>query len=1069
MNTNPRTTRRLAGAGAALILIAAATAAGSSELRIKWKAGADAPGGRAVATLPLPSGVSVGAPSPTFGPNPVAAERSDAARAAGLDRWFTVPVHGDVAATRRLWQRDPRVEVVEDVVPWTPLQAPSDPLYPQQWEHDNTGANPVAPPGTPDADLDSPEAWALATGAGVRVTNFETVAWYHEDLVDRIWQNLGEDVSGNGTVLEWDPVAGRYVFDPADLNAQDDDGNGFVDDLVGWNFWWGTGLPDDGPVAHGTGTAGFLVADHDNGAGVAGMCPDCVLIAVRGRDLEGLTYAIDYGAQIISLSLTSLTSQAWADFVAYAESVGVLIVAAGGNSGTEEASGLCIDGVLCVSGTNHRDRIVTLQNTGGWWGAAYGKALDLGAPAIFQTYLRADGGYGTGGSGTSNATPLVAGIAALVREVAPSLSVAELRSILESTVDPFDAADRFAGNGRANAHAAVQAGLFAESVGSHPVANIDAPATMVDLNGYLRVMGTLDTPHWSAGSVRIGVGLNPSSWLVDASFAGPQPATELASLDVTGMPAGTEYAIEIEVVDSFGQVARDRVHPVRQETDLFEPIPWPLAAHSVTSLVLGDLTGDGASEVVTFSDAGWNAISGAGAALAGWPAYDPDYIGDAALVALDDAPGLEVVVNRRGATNGIYALRADGTPPAGWPVLLPDAVAWSPVAGDVDGDGAPEIIVLSGVATANQLNVLRRDGTAAPGWPQTLGSIPVRSPVVADLDGDGDLEIAGRTYASTYAYHGDGQSVAGFPVSGPTAARPLAADLDADGRDELLVFRPGDTVVLTGEGQVYPGWPRPIVATGGQWVADFDGDEALEILLREPAGALWLLEADGSTRAGWPVVPSAGSAVHGVADVDGDGAYEVIYVDPVHGDAVGALDAVGGSPPGWPFPVPGTPIGCAAGSMDHEGRFELLAQCFVVEGDTLLHRYPLPVPWGGDGWWREGRDASNGRRAKAVEGPTASDALPGAVLALAPPRPNPATSHSVLRWQLPRPSPASLRIYDVTGRRVRDLRDGFFEAGPQTTIWDLRAEDGRPVAPSVYFVRLATPSRAHVQRLVVRP
>jgi len=109
---------------------------------------------------------------------------------------------------------------------------PDDALFSDLWAMNNTGQN----GGTLDADIDAIEAWDIATGSpSVVVGLIDTgVDWKHPDLVNNIWQNLGEDADGDGRVLEWN--GSTWIFDPGDINTTDDDGNGYINDFIGWDF-----------------------------------------------------------------------------------------------------------------------------------------------------------------------------------------------------------------------------------------------------------------------------------------------------------------------------------------------------------------------------------------------------------------------------------------------------------------------------------------------------------------------------------------------------------------------------------------------------------------------------------------------------------------------------------------------------------------------------------------------------------------------------------------------------------------------------------------------------------------
>jgi thermitase len=302
--------------------------------------------------------------------------------------------------------------------------------------------------------IEAPAAWDIATGStDVIIAILDTgILLNHPDLASRIWVNEGE-IAGNGV---------------------DDDSNGFVDDRWGWNFYaeWANTNDDHG---HGTHVAGIAGAIANNGVGIAGVNWGSPLMAVKFLDasghgdflamLQGMTYAIDNGARVLNLSVTvdggSLTGEQktlLSERVAYATAHGALVVGASGNQGRNSVSyPAAYPDVLSVGATTSADFLWNLSN--------YGEELDLVAPGstIYSTYVNWSGNASYALlSGTSMATPHVAGAAALLWGVAPGRSPVEIRQILRATADDVNGAtlpgpDQWMGSGRLNLRRAVQA------------------------------------------------------------------------------------------------------------------------------------------------------------------------------------------------------------------------------------------------------------------------------------------------------------------------------------------------------------------------------------------------------------------------------------------------------------------------------------------------------------------------------------------------------------------------------------------------------------------------------------
>jgi large repetitive protein len=312
---------------------------------------------------------------------------------------------------------------------------PNDAHFIHLWGLNNTGQT----AGTADADIDAPEAWQYTTGSrSVRVGIIDTgLDRSHPDLAANVWTNPGE-VLGNGL---------------------DDDGNGLVDDTVGWDFYSDDADPSDAE-GHGTHCAGTLGAVGNNATGVTGVCWQVGLVGIRflgpgGGSTSDAIEAVHYATRLGC----SLTSNSWGgggsstllqDAIDAAGAAGIPFIAAAGNSGqntdtsgSHYPSGYSSGNIIAVGAMDAAERVAGFSNFGP-------TSVDLFAPgvSIYSSFPGAD--YQTL-SGTSMATPHVAGAVALLRSLVPSLSVAELKSQLLASTDALPAyAERCVSGGRLN-------------------------------------------------------------------------------------------------------------------------------------------------------------------------------------------------------------------------------------------------------------------------------------------------------------------------------------------------------------------------------------------------------------------------------------------------------------------------------------------------------------------------------------------------------------------------------------------------------------------------------------------
>ena len=318
------------------------------------------------------------------------------------------------------------------------LRTPDD-YGPYLWGLNNTGTS----GGTAGADIGALEAWDRSTGEGIIIAVIDTgVTASHPDLAPNLWNNPGE-VAGNGI---------------------DDDNNGYVDDVHGYDFVFRDGDPDDRD-GHGTHVAGIAAARGDDGYGIVGPAFDARIMAVKLLDpagggyasmaAEAINYAVNNGAHVINASWGGYgASQAVRNAIAYARSRGVLFVAAAGNEGYDNdvyplyPASYPLDNILSVAATNRVDQFSDFSNSGS-------STVDLAAPGteILSTWRGDNWVYL---DGTSMASPFVAGAVALLQSAAPSASAADVRESLLNTVSvlPDDSGYIISG-GRLDADAAV--------------------------------------------------------------------------------------------------------------------------------------------------------------------------------------------------------------------------------------------------------------------------------------------------------------------------------------------------------------------------------------------------------------------------------------------------------------------------------------------------------------------------------------------------------------------------------------------------------------------------------------
>jgi len=331
----------------------------------------------------------------------------------------------DVREAAKKLRNDPAVEFVEPDCALTLEANPNDPDLDELWGLVNTGQD----GGTPGADIGAAEAWDVRTDASsVTVAVIDSgIQRAHPDLALNAWTNTDE-TAGNGI---------------------DDDGNGYVDDRIGWDWVNEDADPAD-DNGHGTHVAGTIGARGNNGIGVAGVAWQVKLMALKVMDSTGTGYisnvvaGVDYasanGARVINASFGSTEfSRSLYDAFRAAGQHGVLTVAAAGNSAQNSdefphyPASFRLDTMISVAATTRLDELAGFSNYGIY-------TVDVAAPGESILSTLPGSTYGVY-SGTSMATPHVAGMAALLAAHNPSWTPVQLRQRIVGTTRAVAALD----------------------------------------------------------------------------------------------------------------------------------------------------------------------------------------------------------------------------------------------------------------------------------------------------------------------------------------------------------------------------------------------------------------------------------------------------------------------------------------------------------------------------------------------------------------------------------------------------------------------------------------------------
>lgn len=806
---------------------------------------------------------------------------------------------------------DPSVEYVEPDHELRVDFIPNDQKYSEQWGLQRIGME---------------NAWNRTRGApSVVIGVIDTgVDYVHEDLRTQFWVNTSEDLNHSGKLEPWsssvtkDGIAG-------DFDGIDGDGNGFIDDVIGYDFTDQIGYsnagggdydqPDPDPFddfGHGTSVAGIIGAATNNALGVAGIAPDCKMMALRAFDARGvglesdvaraIAYCLQEGVSIINMSFGDKTySRVLRDVIRYAYQSGITMIASAGNSTSDELHyPSAYDETISVAAISENDGLASFSN--------FGNSIDLAAPGVGNLTTERQNTY-SNFNGTSASAPFVTGVAALIRSAHPSLSPEEIRGILVASADDAGQQgwDHFYGAGILSASRAL-------SMNEPTIVRILSPKTNFATGAStLAIIGTAASPLMNGFTLQYGLGKKPTQWFDITTQQNHQAIAEtLAVWDISSL-RDSMYVLRLSARSDKGITIEDRVTmEIDHSPPRFLGVGFiPTIDEDGYGVSIGFQTDEATLGKVWYRTKGsseaWRWISAEGttvnnlfignihSAFLGKKYLQPGNEYEFYFSAVNHA-GMEASVNDQGK-NFSAAIPAQisslGFSKKNYNLGVSRIF---PLATDFDNNAFREAIV-NDLAANNKLRMLEFRASAFTDVtpPNLMDKFPR---AIGDANANGKKELLASFVRSGYLF--EAPAATGFPqqlIWGDSTSKSFwtcaIADVNNDGRQEIIAITSDTTIgifTLSATNQIQqiaslvnPTSPPPkgknVLGSPTVAIGDFNGNGRTEMLFGDDDADFFIYESQGGGNfiATWIAENQfeGGSDLIASGDFDGDGTREI--------------------------------------------------------------------------------------------------------------------------------------------------------------------------------------------------
>ena len=921
--------------------------------------------------------------------------------------------------------------------------------------------------------------------------------WNHPDLIDNVWRNLGEDADVDGDVLEL--VDGDWSLDSGDINGIDDDGDGFIDNFIGYDVAYDDNnpYPNNESMDHGTAVAGCVSAVTNNEIGISSVGWSVKLMGVNSAEsditishgYEGIFAAAQMGADVINLSwgMSSWVESHEVFINVINNDFDCILVAAAGNNGVYGPFyPAAYDHVISVTATSPGNRFNCWAN--------YHETVDLSAPgeSILTTipFTSSDEEMYYGVTGTSFSSPMVAGAFALLKSVFPFGDSEMLISRVLDGTGYFDdmagscngeSLQGFLGEGQLDINASLVMNPFVELnlLEVNPISengmvtpgdtisinillkNISGSAPVEDLSFEL----TTDDQHIEIINGEYNhTGIIPSGQSFIASFM-------IASNEMVSY-GEIECNLHISSNVSANLPAGLEFDAHSQHLELFLPVGYNQDGYPIENIsvdgepIFVDLYGNSTPQIFFNSDSSIHGKWMSGIDVFGFPiqllgrvttslsAGDLDADGDMELV-FGTEDGRLHVYNKDGSEYFVFN--------------QPETIIGHITLHDIDLSGYLDILFISLNDSLSKLHVIDHSGQYLNGFPLDLNFMVREGVSTADLDQDGVVDIIIPSIEEKiHIVDGAGNSRPGFPFSFSSSINTAVsiADMDLDEDLEMAIgLNDGRAVVLHHDGLIMSSLPADGAVTGGISIADIDQNSKIELIFNSSDSMLHVWEPYSDIYIdGWPIhIGDIALAEPLLVDLNNDSVLEVINLT-VKGDIyIAGIDGVAFE--NFPYiSNDTTKFTPAIGDLDSDGDYEI-----IMGTNNSLRVLDIREDMGQQYSWNayRGGNHRNGFFDLSLSYLKMIDKIIPKSFKLGHNYPNPFNSTTKITYSLPKSLHVKINVYDILGREIRTLINRTELAGIRSVSWDGLDNFGQKVPSGIYFYDFSADNYFNVKKMVL--